>query len=341
MRSRVAPGVLVALLVGVVAGAGLVTPTASATSGRCAPGTGVTVVVDFRGGSGSSGVQVACDPNGAGKSGTQVMQEAGFTLSYVSSQPGFVCRINGWPNANRDSCQRTPPTNAYWGLFWSDGSPATWTYSNTGIGGVKVPAGGSIGWRFQNGGSLDRPGAAPNSARTSGGSGGSGGGSGGSGGAGGGSGGSSGGGSGGGSSSGGSSGSTGGSHTGGTTSPSGGAAKPMRSPSATPTAAATTSEHKKPTATASPSARPHQKQKPDHKAGAVAKPHDTKPSADPSQEVAGTPVTQPSALTSPAAASTDDGGGPGTRFVAIGLLGLLAVSAGAVAWRRRGSREAP
>jgi hypothetical protein len=97
----------------------------------------------------------------------------------------------------------------------------------------------------------------------------------------------------------------------------------------------------KPTATASPSARPHQKQKPDHKAGAVAKPHDTKPSADPSQEVAGTPVTQPSALTSPAAASTDDGGGPGTRFVAIGLLGLLAVSAGAVAWRRRGSREAP
>ena len=329
MRSRVAAGALVGLLVGLVAGAGLVAPAASATSGRCAPGNGVTVVVDFRGGSGTSGVQVACDPNGAGKTGTQVMQEAGFTLSYVSSQPGFVCRINGWPNANRDSCQRTPPTNAYWGLFWSDGSPATWTYSSSGIGGVKVPAGGSIGWRFQNGGSLDKPGAAPNSARTSGGSGGSGG-------TGGGSGGSSGGGS-----SGGSAGGTGGSHTGGTTSLSGGAAKPNRSPSATPTAPATTAPSKKPTPTASPSARPHQKQKLDHKAGAVAKPHNKKPSADPSKEVAGTPVTQPSVLTSPAAASTDDGGGPGTRVVAIGLLALLAVSAGAVAWRRRGSREAP
>src|SRR4051812_33116624 len=165
-RRRVVPGALVALLLGLVTGAALTAPPAVATAGRCAPGTGVTVVVDFRGAPGG-GVQTACDPSGAGKPGNQVMQAAGFRLTYVSSQPGFVCLINSRPG--NTACSRTPPANKYWGLFWSDGSPATWTYSNLGVGGLKVPAGGSIGWRFQNGGSLDRPGAAPTSAKTSGG----------------------------------------------------------------------------------------------------------------------------------------------------------------------------
>src|SRR3954453_7646844 len=111
MSRRTESGAPPALLLGLVAAAGLAAPKAAATAGRCAPGTGVTVVVDFRGGSGGSGVQIACDPGGAGKTGNQVMQEAGFALTYVASQPGFVCRIKGLPNAQRESCQRTPPTN--------------------------------------------------------------------------------------------------------------------------------------------------------------------------------------------------------------------------------------
>src|SRR4051812_13018789 len=171
-RRRVVPGALVALLLGLVAGAALTAPPAVATAGRCAPGTGVTVVVDFRGAPGG-GVQTACDPSGAGKPGNQVMQAAGFRLTYVSSQPGFVCLINSRPG--NTACSRTPPANKYWGLFWSDGSPATWTYSNLGVGGLKVPAGGSIGWRFQNGGGPPPPRAAPPPRGGSGGGGGGGG----------------------------------------------------------------------------------------------------------------------------------------------------------------------
>jgi hypothetical protein len=249
-------------------------------------------------------------------------------MSYVSGEP-FVCRIQGRPDSSSEDCNGTPPANAYWGLFSSDGKPATWSYSSRGVSSLKVPAGGSIGWRFQNGGSLDRPGAAPTAAKTSGG------------GTGGTTGGSSGGSSGGGT--GGSSGSGSGGHTGGaTTSPAGGGAQPIKSPSATPSTSPkpTPTPHKDPTTKASPTKHPNEKQKSGHTTGA-AKKKTAKSSDDQTHEAAGTPVAQPSVLTSPTAASTDDDSGSGARFVAVGVLVLLGLSVGAVALRRRGSREAP
>jgi hypothetical protein len=133
--------------------------SAAAASGRCPAGTGVTVVVDF--GRLGGGVPVACDPGGAGDSARAVSERTGFDLQDVRTQPGFVCAIDGRPNPDT-SCQRTPPADAYWGLFWSDGKSGTWTYSTKGVDSLSVPEGGSIGWRWQDGGSQDRPGAAPN-----------------------------------------------------------------------------------------------------------------------------------------------------------------------------------
>ena len=54
----------------------------------------------------------------------------GFSLTYVQRQPGFVCRINGAPAS--DPCVNTPPADAYWGLWWSDGKSGSWTYSSVG-----------------------------------------------------------------------------------------------------------------------------------------------------------------------------------------------------------------
>ena len=53
------------------------------------------------------------------------------------------------------------PTNAYWGLYWSDGKSGKWTYSSSGVGGTSVPNGGFLAFSWQNGGSADPPGAAP------------------------------------------------------------------------------------------------------------------------------------------------------------------------------------
>ena len=148
----------------VVTGGTVAAPPATAADDRCAPGSGVTVVVDF--GPLGGGTPIGCDPDGAGQPASQVVPRAGFSLDYVTNEPGFVCSVQRKPNPS-SSCGRTPPANAYWGLFWSDGSSSTWNYSSTGVGGLKVPAGGSIGWRWQNGGPRDLPRAAPTTENSS------------------------------------------------------------------------------------------------------------------------------------------------------------------------------
>ena len=162
MRQHLTGALATALVaVGLVLGVPAVAPVgtaAQAASGRCEPGTGVTVVVDFGGLGG--GVPIGCDPSGGGKAASQVVPAAGFSVTYVNGQP-FVCRIDGKPSADAESCQRTPPADAYWGLFWSDGESGTWTYSSQGIASLKVPEGGSIGLRWQDGGDREQPGAAP------------------------------------------------------------------------------------------------------------------------------------------------------------------------------------
>lgn len=135
---------------------------AQAASGRCSAGHGVTVVVDF--GPLGGGVHTACDPDGGGEPAAQVTAHVGFDLDYVTSQPGFVCRIDGFPGSDAEDCGDTPPPDAYWGLFSSDGDPATWSYSSEGAGSLDVPDGGSIGWRFQDGGDREDPGAPPTQA---------------------------------------------------------------------------------------------------------------------------------------------------------------------------------
>jgi len=145
------------------AGVGLSSAPAAAAGGRCTGGHGVTVVVDF--GPLGGGTRIACDPDGGGESARTVMEHAGFDVDWVRTDPGFVCAIESRPDPD-SSCGRVPPGDAYWALFWSEGS-SKWTYSSYGAGGTEVSDGGSIGWRFQNGGARDDPGAAPTSTSSS------------------------------------------------------------------------------------------------------------------------------------------------------------------------------
>jgi hypothetical protein len=134
---------------------------APAAAAGCAPGSGVTVVVDFA--SLGGGVRTGCDPSGAGDPASRVVPRAGFPLTYVSTEP-FVCRISGLPDASTENCADTPPADAYWALFWSDGKKSSWTYASSGVTSLDVPEGGSIGFRFQSSGSRTSPGAPPNPA---------------------------------------------------------------------------------------------------------------------------------------------------------------------------------
>ena len=158
---------LAAALVVLVAGPGFALGSAPAAgAATCTSSGGVSVVVDYRELGGST--ITACAPDGGGKSAAAVFASVGVSLGYATRQPGFVCRVNGAPAS--DPCVNASPSDAYWGLWWADGSNASWTYSSYGVGSLTVPAGGSVGWSWQQdrtAGSSVPPSVAPPVSRSS------------------------------------------------------------------------------------------------------------------------------------------------------------------------------
>jgi hypothetical protein len=156
---RVAASVAAALLGGAgVLGLGPTVVLPAAGAATCTSGGGVSVVVDYRELGG--GVTTACAADGGGKSATAIFTSVGVSLTYAQRQPGFVCRVNGQPAS--DPCVTTSPPDAYWGLWWSDGTSGSWTYSSYSSGSLTVPAGGSVGWAWKQGsGNAAPPGVAP------------------------------------------------------------------------------------------------------------------------------------------------------------------------------------
>lgn len=154
MSTRLAARLVAAVLV--TAATGLL-PSGPAQAAGCSTASGVSVVVDFHELGG--GVQQACDAGGAGRTAATQFGDAGYRLTRVQKQPGFVCRVNGAPSS--DPCVDTPPADAYWGLWWSDGTSGRWTYSSQGVDSLKVPSGGSVALSWNGSSGQHPPGVAP------------------------------------------------------------------------------------------------------------------------------------------------------------------------------------
>lgn len=141
------------------AAAGVVLPATPSSAATCSGDTGVSVVVDFSliGG----GVVTGCVADGGGDAAASLF-EVDHDLTRVQQFPGAVCKVDNTPADA--ACQNMPPTDAYWGLFWSDGSGG-WVYSSEGVDSLDVPDGGSVAFAWQDGGDRDYPGvAAPQTA---------------------------------------------------------------------------------------------------------------------------------------------------------------------------------
>lgn len=152
--TRLVVRLAVAVLVAAAVGLGVPGPAQAAT---CGGAHGISVVVDFHQLGG--GAQKHCDPSGAGETAWSQLQDVGYKLTPVQRQPGFVCRINGAPAD--DPCVNTPPADAYWSLWWSDGKSGKWSYSSQGPGSLKVPDGGYVAMSWQGGSGKAPPGASP------------------------------------------------------------------------------------------------------------------------------------------------------------------------------------
>jgi len=150
MPSRSSLRLTLAAIVG--AAAALVGLAAPAQAAACPRGTGVTVVVQGQGLNGTTCL------SGGGRGAVSAFRDAGYSLSPVQSQPGFVCQINSRPASD---CKNTPPKNAYWGLFWSNGKGGGWVYSSQGVGSLTVPKGGWVAFRFQSSSGTSYPSGRP------------------------------------------------------------------------------------------------------------------------------------------------------------------------------------
>ena len=148
----------VAVLVTAAAGGlGVLSAAGPASAAPC-PGTGgVTVVVEY--GALGGGTDQFCAPEGGGHTADRLLKDTGHALTYVQRFPGFVCRVDGVPAD--DPCVNTPPADAYWGLWWSDGESGEWSYSSLGAGSLTIPAGGYVAmvWDGSSGDVRPRSGA--------------------------------------------------------------------------------------------------------------------------------------------------------------------------------------
>jgi len=139
-----------------VAAAGLTGP-APAYAEACSTASGVSVVVDFHELGG--GLQQVCDVGGGGQKASALFPDNGFPLTYVQRQPGFVCQVSGAPAD--DPCVNTPPPDAYWGVWWSDGTSSGWSYSSVGVGSLTIPDGGAVALSWNGSSTKSPPGAPP------------------------------------------------------------------------------------------------------------------------------------------------------------------------------------
>jgi hypothetical protein len=94
---------------------------------------------------------------GAPRNGLHALGDAGFRYTEVPGQAGMVCTIGGHP----ETCDGTPPTDAYWSYWHADPGASSWTYASRG-GGNRTPAPGSHdAWVFGAGAPPSAPPPAP------------------------------------------------------------------------------------------------------------------------------------------------------------------------------------
>ena len=130
-----------ALAVGTLIAAGATAPVAGAgTEPVPTPCeiTEVTVVV--------AGHGIGCAE--AGLTGAQALEAAGFPVTRVQTQPGFLCRIAGTPAD--EPCIRTPSASSYWAYYHAD-LGGQWVYSQFGADNRRPAAGTVEGWAYGSG----------------------------------------------------------------------------------------------------------------------------------------------------------------------------------------------
>ncbi|TQL69533.1 hypothetical protein FB381_3443 [Nocardioides albertanoniae] len=115
-------------------------PAAASTADAC---DGVTVVVEPRALGGAP--EVDCVRPEEGDTGADVFEKAGHRLTFVTSMPSVVCRVDERPKAA--GCAQMPPADAYWSLWVTDESGA-WSYASRNVTEIAVTSGQGVAFTW-------------------------------------------------------------------------------------------------------------------------------------------------------------------------------------------------
>jgi len=109
---------------------------------------GISLVIDFGTGSDKTGI-TKCVSEYQGNS-WDLLKAAGLEIAGTKKYPvGFVCRMNSFPDENKEKCLETPNAKSgSWAYFLAAPGETEWTYSNFGAASHKAKCGWAEGWRF-------------------------------------------------------------------------------------------------------------------------------------------------------------------------------------------------
>ncbi|WP_143055031.1 hypothetical protein [Nocardioides luteus] len=118
----------------------VVAPASASAAEAC---DGVTVVVEPNALGGEP--EVTCVRPDEGDTGADLFEKAGHPLTYVTSMPSVVCRIDGRPKTA--GCAQMPPADAYWSLWVTDDSGA-WSYASRNVTEISVTSGQGVAFTW-------------------------------------------------------------------------------------------------------------------------------------------------------------------------------------------------
>jgi hypothetical protein len=134
---------LVALAFLAGATAPVFTPVSAVTASSAEACDGVTVVVEPNALGGDA--EVTCVQPEEGDTGADLFEKAGHPLTYVTSMPSVVCRVDERPKAA--GCAQMPPADAYWSLWITDDSGA-WSYASRNVTEISVTSGQGVAFTW-------------------------------------------------------------------------------------------------------------------------------------------------------------------------------------------------
>lgn len=134
----------------VISGLIITAPAPAAAHGQCEGPADIPILVEY--GSLAGAPTTVCAQGAAGMRALDALTSAGLELEGTTEHgDAIVCRVNGLPDENAESCASMPAADAYW-AFYTATEGSAWDYAAAGVSEQVLEEGDFVALSFQEGG---------------------------------------------------------------------------------------------------------------------------------------------------------------------------------------------